>query len=56
MQGEEVLTSRSPSRKGGFTIPGRPFAGGRTQIRETRMVLWLLVLFLSRPVFRRRLV
>jgi hypothetical protein len=27
----EVLTSRSPRRKGGFTVPGRPLAGGCAQ-------------------------
>jgi hypothetical protein len=29
-QGKEVLTSRSPRRKGGFIVPGRPLAGGCT--------------------------
>jgi hypothetical protein len=31
MQGEEVLTSRPPRRKGGFTVPGQPLAGGCAQ-------------------------
>jgi len=29
MQGKKVLTSRSPSRMLGFTVPGRPLVGGR---------------------------
>ena len=32
--------------------PGRPLARERAQTRESRMVLWLLVLVLSRPVSR----
>jgi hypothetical protein len=31
MQGKEVLTSRSPRRMGGFTVPGRPPVGGCAQ-------------------------
>jgi hypothetical protein len=31
VQGKEVLTSRSPRRKRGFTVLGRPLAGGCTQ-------------------------
>jgi hypothetical protein len=31
VQGEEVLTSRFPRRKGGFTVPGPPLAGGYAQ-------------------------
>ena len=36
----------------GFTVPERPLARGRAQTRENRMVPWLLVLVLSRPVSR----
>ena len=36
----------------GFTVPGRPLARERAQTRESRMVPWLLVLVLSRPVSR----
>jgi hypothetical protein len=31
MQGEEVLTSCSPRRMGGFTVPGQPLVGGCAQ-------------------------
>jgi hypothetical protein len=31
VQWEEVPTSRSPRRNGGFTVPGRPLAGGCAQ-------------------------
>jgi hypothetical protein len=31
VQGKEVLTSCFPRRKGGFTVPGRPLAGGCAQ-------------------------
>jgi hypothetical protein len=31
VQGKEVPTSRSARRKGGFTVPGRPLAGGCAQ-------------------------
>jgi hypothetical protein len=31
VQGKEVLTSRSPRRMGGFTVPGRPPVGGCAQ-------------------------
>jgi hypothetical protein len=31
VQGKEVLTSHSPRCKGGFTVPGRPLAGGCAQ-------------------------
>jgi hypothetical protein len=31
VQGKEVLTSCSSRRKGGFTVPGRPLAGGCVQ-------------------------
>jgi hypothetical protein len=31
VQGKEVLISRSPRRKGGFTVPGRPPGGGCAQ-------------------------
>ena len=33
-----------------FTVQGRPCPKGRAQTRESRMVPWLLVLGLSRPV------
>ena len=59
MQGEQVWTWRSPIRGihgnpilDGFTVPGRPLARERAQTRESRMVPWLLVLVLSRPVSR----
>jgi hypothetical protein len=31
VQGQEELTSRSPRRLGGFTVPGRPLVGGCAQ-------------------------
>jgi hypothetical protein len=31
VQGKKVLTSRSPRRMGGFTVPGRPPMGGCAQ-------------------------
>jgi hypothetical protein len=31
VQGKEVPTSHFPRRKGGFTVPGRPLAGGCAQ-------------------------
>ena len=40
----------------GFTVPGRPLARERAQTRESRMVPWLLVLVLSRPVSHHQLV
>ena len=36
----------------GFIVPGRPLARGHVQTRESKMVPWLLVLVLSRPVSR----
>ena len=59
MQGEQVLTWRSPIRGirlnpilDGFTVPGQPLARGHVPTRESRMVPWLLVLVVSRPVSR----
>jgi hypothetical protein len=48
--GEGVLTSRSQSSKGGFTVLGQPLAGGCTQTRESRMVAVAASFVLSRPV------
>jgi hypothetical protein len=45
VQGKGVLTSRSLRRMGGFTVPGRPLAGGCAQTWESRMVPWLLFSF-----------
>ena len=40
----------------GFTVPGRPLAGGCAQTRESMMVPWLLFLVLSRSVLHCRLI
>ena len=59
MQGEQVWTWHSPicgihvnPILDGFTVPGRPLARERAQSWESKMVPWLLVLVLSRPVPR----